>query len=184
MPTTDIKLKKRAKIQLPCVSLIGMPGSGKSTIGEELGRKLGWSFLDTDKLLESLYACRLQELTDIFGKEKFLEIESGIIAALEASRCVIATGGSVVYSSAAIAKLKSLGPLVYLDLPFEEIERRINENPERGIAIAPGQSLRDLHRERAVLYKEAASFSVYNHEKSIEEAAGEIAHRIRENLPR
>lgn len=172
----DSALKQRR--QLPCVTLIGMPGAGKSSVGEELARKLGWSFMDTDKLLESLYACRLQDIVDIFGKDEFLRVESGVIEALEASKCVIATGGSVIYSPAAIAKLLKLGPLVHLDIPFGEMERRIMENPERGIAIGPGQSLLDLYNERAELYTLAASFSVTNHERSVAEVAAEIASRL------
>lgn len=169
---------KAQRIQLPCVTLIGMPGSGKSTIGEKLARKLGWSFMDTDKLMESLYACRLQDITDIFGKEKFLRLESGVIQGLEASKCVIATGGSVIYSPAAVARLLALGPLVYLEIPFEEMEKRIRENPERGIAIGPGQSLKELYEERAGLYTQAASFRVPNHQRTPGEVVAEIAGKL------
>lgn len=137
---------------LPCVILIGMAGSGKSTIGARLALEMDWAFLDSDHLMEALYGCRLQDLTDALDRDTFLDVECAVICAIRARRTVIATGGSVVYREAAMRHLTSLGHLVYLEVPLDEIQRRIARNPQRGLSLGPGQTVADLHRERAPLY--------------------------------
>ena len=142
---------------LPCVILIGMAGSGKSTIGARLAQEMGWALLDSDLLMEALYGCRLQDLTDALDRDAFLDVECAVIRAIRAQRTVIATGGSVVHREAAMRHLASLGHIVHLDVPLPEIERRVARNPQRGISLKPGQSLADLHHERAPLYSAWAS---------------------------
>ena len=140
------------KDALPCVILIGMAGSGKSTIGARLAQEMGWALLDSDSLLEALYGCRLQDLTDAIPRDAFLDVECTVICAIRAQRTVIATGGSVIYREAAMKHLASLGHIVHLDVPLPEIERRIARNPQRGLSLGPGQGVADLQRERAPLY--------------------------------
>lgn len=142
---------------LPCISLVGMAGAGKSTVGVRLASALGWAFMDSDHLIEAIYGVRLQDVTDALGKDAFLDVECAVIRAINASRTVIATGGSVVYRGEAVQHLASLGPVVHLKVRFPEIERRIARNPERGLAIGPGQSLEDIYREREELYMRAAT---------------------------
>lgn len=170
-----LKTCEKRREGFPCVTLTGMPGSGKSTVGKELAKLLNWSFMDTDALLEALYATRLQDITDAFGKERFLEVEGILVTSLEASRCVIATGGSVIYSPAAIKHLLKMGPLVYLEISLAEMENRIRMNPERGIAISPSQTLRDLYEERVKLYEKSASCTINTEENEAPEAAAKIA---------
>lgn len=141
----------------PCVSLIGMAGAGKSTVGEALAQELGWALVDSDHLIEALYGTRLQDITDALGKSAFLDVEAQVVTALRVHRAVIATGGSVVYRETAVRHLSSLGPVVFLDVPFPLIEERVALNPERGLAIAPGESLEALFQERQPLYRAAAS---------------------------
>ena len=141
----------------PCIILIGMAGAGKSTVGEALARTLGWAFMDSDHLIEAVYAARLQDVTDALGKSAFLDVESSVGSAIKANRTVIATGGSVVYREQTMRHLASLGPLVYLDVPFTVVEERIARNPQRGLAIAPGQTLRDIFQEREELYTRYAT---------------------------
>ena len=136
----------------PAISLIGMAGAGKSTVGKALARELGWALVDSDHLIEATYGARLQDITDTLGKAAFLDMEATIIRAMKVSRAVIATGGSVVYREEAMQHLASLGPVVFLDVPFPVIKERVARNPERGIAMNPGQSLEDLFRERQDLY--------------------------------
>lgn len=125
----------------PCIVLIGMPGAGKTTVGGELARALGWAFLDSDHLIEAVYGARLQDITDALDKETFLDAECEVIRAIKANRVVLATGGSVVYREAAMRRLAELGPIVHLDIPLAVVEERVARNPQRGLAIAPGQSL-------------------------------------------
>lgn len=164
----------------PCVSLIGMAGVGKTTIGAILARQMGWAFMDSDNLLEALYAARLQDITDALGKEAFLDAEAKMICTIRASRCVIATGGSVVYRPRAMEHLKKLGPIVHVDLPLETIKERIARNPERGLAMAPGQSLEDIFNERQALYANAATLYLDTQNISAPDCACRILELLRQ----
>ena len=141
----------------PCVVLIGMAGAGKSTVGMALAQTLGWAFMDSDYLMEALYADRLQSVTDALSKEAFLDLEAVVLGSIRVQRTVIATGGSAVYRPQAMAHLATLGPVVFLDVPLETIEERIARNPDRGLAIAPGQTLADIFYEREALYNHYAT---------------------------
>lgn len=141
----------------PCVSVIGMAGAGKTTVGSLLAKKTGWAFEDTDNLLEALYACPLQRLADAMSKEEFVKIEAKMICDLSASRTVISTGGSAVYSDEAMAHLSSLGPIVYLKVSLKTALERIAANPQRGLALNPGETAEDLFRQREPLYEKAAT---------------------------
>ena len=143
-----------------CVSLIGMAGAGKSTVGKELARILDWAFLDTDHLIEAVYAANLQKVADALGKEAFLSMEAEIIRSVRIRRCVLATGGSAVYFRESMEHLADLGPVVHLDVPLPLIRDRIACKPDRGLAVTPGQTLEDLFREREELYRRYSSFSL------------------------
>ncbi|MBQ3059057.1 MAG: shikimate kinase [Desulfovibrio sp.] len=163
----------------PCIILIGMAGAGKSTVGSLLARDLGWAFLDSDHLMEALYGARLQDITDALGKEAFLDLEASVITSIRVHRTVIGTGGSVVYREEAMRHLTTLGHLVHLDVPLSVIEERIARNPERGLAIAPGQTLADIFHEREALYADWRQLHCDTRQKT----ARQCAQWIRENLP-
>ena len=143
-----------------CVTLIGMAGAGKSTVGRAVAERLGWAYVDTDHLIESTYGARLQDVTDALDKERFLDVEARVIQSLRMQRAVLATGGSVVYRPEAMRYLTSLGPVVFLDVPLPLILERISRKPDRGLAIAPGQTVEDLFREREALYRQWATCRV------------------------
>ena len=164
---------------LPCVTLIGMAACGKSTVAQALARELGWPCMDSDHLIESLYGRRLQDVTDTLGKEIFLDVEGAVICSIRANRTVIATGGSVVYREDAMRHLKKLGTVVYLDVPLSVISERIARNPDRGLAIAPGQTLADIFAEREALYRHWADMRLGPEGMS----ALACARWIRERLP-
>ncbi len=153
-------LRPHAATNEQCISIIGMAGAGKSTVGRALANLLSWAFLDSDFLIESYYGCRLQDVADSMSKDAFLDMECDTIRRIGARRTVIATGGSVVYRHAAVDHLKTLGPVVYLDVELPVILERIQQNPERGLAIAPGQTIEDLYHERRALYEAAADISI------------------------
>lgn len=134
------------------LTLIGMPGSGKSAVGVLAAKRLGLDFVDTDLLLQRREGLRLHEILALRGSEGFMVAENALLASLEAAETLIATGGSAVYHPEGMARLKTLGPVVWIDVPFEEIERRLGDFATRGIVLAPGQSLRDLYEERQPLY--------------------------------
>ncbi|RRD71769.1 MULTISPECIES: homoserine kinase [unclassified Desulfovibrio] len=167
---------------VPCISLIGMAGAGKSTVGKVLARKLGWAFVDSDHLIEAVYAARLQDITDALGKSAFLDVECTVVTAVRARRTVIATGGSVVYRHEAMAHLASLGPVVHIEVPFRIIEERVARNPERGIAMNPGETLQELFAEREALYARYASLRCPAEGKSPAQCAHWIWNKLRRSL--
>ncbi|MCP1715478.1 shikimate kinase [Methanocalculus alkaliphilus] len=138
------------------IILIGMPGAGKSTVGVILAKTLGMQFIDTDILIQQQSGRMLQEILDHDGPDAFRRMEEETILSLHPSNSVIATGGSVVRSRAAMEHLRSLGVVLYLEISFEEMERRIKNITTRGIVLLPGQSLRAMYLQRVPLYEEYA----------------------------
>ena len=142
------------------ITLIGMPGSGKSTAGVLLAKLLGYQFLDVDLLIQQREGQMLQEILDARGTQGFLDLEAEAVRSLVCTRHVIAPGGSAVCREAAARHLQALGPLVYLRVPLEELERRVKNLSTRGIALEPGQTLADVLAYRAPLYERYASLTV------------------------
>ncbi len=140
----------------PCITIIGMAGSGKSTLGHALAQRLNFAFVDTDHLMESAYGVPLQTIADALSREEFLDLEGRVVGSLRMGRAVISTGGSVVYRDAAMQHLRTLGPIVTLDAPLSVIEERISVKPDRGLVIAKGQTIADLYNERCALYNKYA----------------------------
>jgi shikimate kinase len=155
-----------------------MAGAGKTTVGRELAGITGKPQLDTDLIIEAWYGTDLQSITERMGKEEFLDLESAIICRLQLKDCVVSTGGSVVYREAAVRRLKTLGPVVYLRVALPVILERIARRPLRGLAINPGQTLEELYAERAALYEAAADITVEGGEAPPAFYAGEIARRL------
>ena len=144
----------------PNLILIGMPSAGKSTLGVLAAKALGMDFLDTDILLQSLQGEKLQSLLGLHGLDAFLQMEEAAVLSLDKENTVIATGGSVVYAPLAMHHLQTLGRIVYLHVSFEELQRRLGNASNRGIAIREGQTLQDLYRERCPLYERYAQVTV------------------------
>lgn len=142
------------------IILIGMPGCGKSTVGVLLAKLIGYSFLDSDLLIQSEVGKRLFEIIDEAGNEDFLEIEDRVNFCITAERTVIATGGSAVYCEKAMEHLKSIGTVVYIKVPLFEIEKRIGDFSTRGLVINNGDTLADLYKERCPLYEKYADIIV------------------------
>ncbi|MDV0444941.1 Shikimate kinase 1 [Methanimicrococcus sp. At1] len=161
------------------IVLIGMPGSGKSTSGVLLAKSLGLSFLDTDLLIQQQEKNLLQNLVDAAGFSGFIETEEKIVSQIRAENCVISTGGSVVYSEKAMAHLQEIGVIIYLDVSFPEIMRRIQNISTRGIALKENQSLENLYKERLPLYEKYAGITISGDNKTIEELVTEIAEKVR-----
>jgi shikimate kinase len=142
------------------IILIGMAAAGKSTVGRRLAARLGWAFVDTDQLMEAWWGAPLQAIKDHLGLEAFVRAEAEQILRTFLKKSVIATGGSVVYSEAAMAHLAGLGRIVYIESSWEDISRRLTNPLSRGLAIGPGQTLKDLYDERAPLYARYAQVRV------------------------
>ena len=142
------------------ITLIGMPGSGKSTVGRALAKRLGMAFEDVDAHIEEARGQRLEEIISETGPEGFLGIETEAVLSLECVNTIIAPGGSAVYSETAMAHLRSMGPVIYLEVPLGELEARLDNLAHRGVIIAEGQSLHDLYLQRSPLYEREATLQV------------------------
>ncbi len=142
------------------ITLIGMPGVGKSTVGVVLAKACGLSFVDTDLVIQEETGMLLQEIIDQKGLEAFAQIEEDVLSRLDVRGAVVATGGSAVYSDKAMKHLGSMGPIVYLRASCEEIISRINNLDSRGIALKPGYTLETLYAERVPLYAKYADITV------------------------
>lgn len=142
------------------IILVGMAGAGKSTLGKELAQHIGWGHVDTDRILEAWWGMKMQEITTILSRQAFLDAEAKVVQDLHINRCVISTGGSVIYRSPSIAHLRSLGPCIYLEAGLETIAHRIARAPERGLSMAPEQTIEELLLERKTMYEACANFTV------------------------
>lgn len=150
------------------ITLIGMPGAGKSTLGVVLAKILGYEFLDSDLLIQKTEKRRLYQIINEEGPEGFKAIENRVNASIETESTVIATGGSVVYCSEAMEHLKSIGKVVYLKISLESLTKRLGNLKRRGVLLKEGQTLKDLYEERVPLYEKYADIVVDEEGKDLE----------------
>ena len=160
------------------IVLIGMPGVGKSTVGVILAKELGLDFVDTDLLIQKRYGMLLKDLIAERSVEGFLQAEEAVCAEIDCSHSVIATGGSVIYGPNAMKHLRETGIVVYLQLPYEVISSRLASLQLRGVALKPGQDLRDLYEERCPLYEFFADVTVDESGLDLEETLVSVKESI------
>lgn len=156
------------------ITLIGMPGSGKSTLGVLLAKTLGFGFLDTDLVIQQREGALLQDILDKVGTEAFLDLEADAICSVECDRTVIAPGGSVICRERGIEHLRALGPVVYLRIPCDVLEARIHNMGSRGIAFRPGETLQDIYNYRTPLYEKYADLVVDGDKGTLEETLAAV----------
>ncbi len=143
------------------ITLIGMPGVGKSLLGQKLAKRLHYKFIDTDKIIEKKTGLKLQQIIDRWGNKRFLEMEQEIILGLgELKNCLMASGGSVVYSPKAMEFLKKSSTVVFLKAPLARIQRQLKNQSARGIVGIKNKNLKTLFKERQILYKKYADITV------------------------
>ena len=142
------------------IILIGMPSCGKSTLGVLLAKRLGYRFIDSDLLIQETEGRLLHEIISECGNEGFLDVEERVNASIADKKAVIATGGSVIYGESAMKNLKSLGKVVYLKVPYDEMCRRLGDYSHRGVVIKKGSTLADMYAEREPLYEKYADLTV------------------------
>ena len=142
------------------IILIGMPGSGKSTIGVLLAKMMGYGFVDTDLLIQHFDGKKHYEILRDKGNDYFSETENKILSGIQARHTVIATGGSAVFGKEAMEHLSSIGRVVYLKVSLRELKRRIKNFSTRGIMMKKGQTLDDIFTERSPLYEKYADITV------------------------
>lgn len=160
------------------VILIGLPTSGKSTVGVVLAKILGMQFLDTDLLIQQKTGKRLNEIIDSEGTQGFLRIEESVCLSIDVDHTVIATGGSVVFSESAMAHLKANGKAVYLMISLDELKKRLRNARERGVILRDGESIEELFAEREPLYSRCADAVVPEEDLSLEQTVHAVRARI------
>lgn len=142
------------------IVLIGMPGAGKSTVGKRLAARTGRQFVDTDTLIETAIQGDLQGFVNREGYLALRATEEKVILAMHVQQHVIATGGSAVYSEAAMQQLQENGRIVFLHMPLAALEARIPDYSTRGLAKRPEQTFAELFAERQALYHRYAQITI------------------------
>ena len=138
------------------IVLIGMPGVGKSTAGVILAKVLGYEFVDADLVIQKEEGKLLKEIIEEVGTDGFIAVENRVNSSLE------------------VEHLKSIGTVVYLQLPFEELNRRLSDIKGRGVVLKDGQTLKDLYEERVPLYEKYADITVNEYGLNVEQTIDKI----------
>ncbi|MDD3184290.1 MAG: shikimate kinase [Anaerostipes sp.] len=159
-------------------TLIGMPGSGKSTIGVLLAKALAYEFIDTDLLIQQKEGKLLKEIIEEKGNEGFRLIEEEVNTGVSPKEAVIAPGGSAIYSSKAMEHFREIGKVIYLRLSYEATKERLGDLQERGVLLKDGQTLEDLYNERTPLYEQYAHIIIDTDGLEI----GDALEKVLENL--
>lgn len=163
------------------VILIGMPGSGKSTLGVVIAKKLNMRFIDSDLVIQEKYGKTLEELIDENGDAGFIKIENDVNAGINADNAVIATGGSAVYGDGAMRHFKDIGLVVFLDVPVEEIQERIGSLKERGVVSNGKTGIDEIFADRDMLYRKYADVIYSQRNNMLRESVEELCQIIKDN---
>ena len=162
------------------IVFIGMPASGKSTVGVVVAKRLGYKFVDTDLVIQEVEKRLLKEIIAEEGNEGFLRIEDRVNAEIQEERAVISPGGSVVYCENAMRHYKETGMIVYLHTSYETISNRLHNAKNRGVVLKDGQTLKDLCEERTALFERYADLTISAEGRDLEETIEEVL-RVLEN---
>ena len=155
------------------ITLIGMAGAGKSSIGKKLANYLKFDFIDSDQLIKSNHNKSLQEILVDKGILEFKKIEESAVLSVEFNKTVLATGGSVIFSKKAMKHIKSNSSVIYLEVPFENIIDRVSDFSDRGFIKSADQTVKQAFNERESMYREFADYIVLNNE-SLESCLNKI----------
>jgi len=159
------------------ITLIGMAGSGKSTIGSILASQLGKTFIDSDKLIEEKLQQPLQQILEANGYLELRQIEAEVIQNINMENAVLATGGSAAYSPEAMEFLSKQSSIIYLQVPLSIIYKRVDDFGRRGFAKHPNQLIEEVFNERAPLYQKYADIVIEN-TSTVENCIKEIIKNI------
>ena len=160
------------------IILIGMPTSGKSTVGVILAKLLGMDFVDSDLIIQKKTGKKLAEIIHAEGLDGFLNIEENVCCEIDTQDTVIATGGSVVYSQKAMEHFKTIGRVIYLKIDYDTLEDRLHHTKQRGVVLRPGQTKKELYDERTVLYEKYADICLSEEGMGIEETVQKLGEMI------
>ncbi len=163
------------------IIFIGMPASGKSTVGVVAAKRLGYEFLDTDLLIQKQEKRLLKDIIAQDGIDGFLAIEDKVNAGVNVNHTIIAPGGSVIYCENAMRHFKKIGTIVYLNASYQTISERIGDAERRGVVLREGQTLRQLYEERRALFEKYADITIYEDGLTLEETIGKVMEAFQGN---
>ena len=164
------------------ITLIGMPGAGKSTVGVLLAKSMLMDFVDTDLLIQRKYGMSLCEFIEKNGKEEFKKAENDIISSLECENTVIATGGSAVYGDEGMKHLEEISRIVYLKVPVESLNERLSNIKTRGVVMKKGESVEQLFKRRSPLYEKYADITVDCSALRAEECVDDVIEKLKKQI--
>lgn len=160
------------------IILIGMPGSGKSTIGVVLAKRLGYRFIDSDLVIQDKYEKTLERLIEERGDSGFIQLENDVNKNINAERTVIATGGSAVYGREAMQHFKEIGTVIYLKVSEEELKERLGDLKERGVVSNGKATIEEIFADRQALYEEYADMVYCQKGQLLRDSVEELCRRI------
>ena len=162
------------------IVLIGMPGVVKSTVGVILAKVLGYQFIDADLVIQKRENRLLHEIISEEGLDGFLKAEenANVYIAQNEEKSIVATGGSVVYCEKAMQELKKTGRVIYLELEYDQLKKRLGNLKGRGVVLKDGQDLRGLYEERIPLYEKYADLTVNEKNLDVEQTLQKIVDRL------
>ena len=162
------------------IVLIGMPGVGKSTVGVILAKVLGYQFIDADLVIQKRENRLLHEIISEEGLDGFLKAEenANVYIAQNEEKSIVATGGSVVFCEKAMQELKKTGRVIYLELEYDQLKKRLGNLKGRGVVLKDGQDLRGLYEERIPLYEKYADLTVNEKNLDVEQTLQKIVDRL------
>lgn len=160
------------------ITLIGMPGAGKSTIGVVLAKVMGYDFIDSDLLIQKAEGKLLWQIMRDCGNDGFNRIEERVNSQIQTDHAVIATGGSVIYGPKAMEHLRQISTVVYLKVSYSILEKRLGDLNKRGVVLEPDQTLLDLYKHRVPLYEQYAHVTVNVGHKSVQRSAQAICEAV------
>ena len=161
------------------IILIGMPASGKSTVGVILAKIFGKGFVDTDLVIQKNEGTTLQNILEKEGINTFLKCEEKALLSIDATDTVISTGGSAIYSEEAMKYLSERATVVYLKVQPEDLKKRLKNLKERGVVMKPGESFEEMYAARSVLYERYADITIIEEGEQIEETVCAVAQALR-----
>ncbi len=166
------------------IILIGMPASGKSTVGVILAKLLGMDFIDTDIVIQQRYGLRLNEIIERYGIDEFLKREEQTLLSIDVTNTVISTGGSAVYSETAMKHLSEGSKVIYLKVELDDMKNRLKDIKERGVVLRPEESIDKMYKTRSKLYERYADVTVSEVGKSIEDTVHMVMKFVNEKKTR
>lgn len=172
------------------VILVGMPGSGKTTIGRGVASACGMEFVDTDELLQDAFGMTLQEYINRYGSAGFAEAEERFLKEYKEpdKPQVIATGGSAILYPEAVSHLKELGTVVFIDCDLPQLKKRIWNFESRGIVLEPGKdkekAMLELYAEREPLYYKYCDVRIEQGKKNRNSIINQVIEGVRDHEER